>query len=315
MKNKITFLFLFIMFFSCRKPIDPILNEDQLSFHHWGTFDVGGDCLDLDISDSVLVAAANYNGFFVFSVDAQNQSLDTLYHGTDLDPTAGDNRVEQILYSSMHDLVFAVDRYDKIWIHKLNGTPYLDNWVEDCYNGVWLSTAIDERDEEINIISLVKHNAAQADTGGTVGEYDQYSTSIVWKNLTDINPDDVFTNSGVPACEYTYNFSILPTEIYFSGGLLSVSNGELGVNILKQIDENICIDENGTVIEEFVPTGSYNDDREYCTTPPSPGPWIPEDGLGGEFEPAGGFIPSIFSSFDTPGEVKSVYSFENTIFA
>ena len=114
MKNKITFLFLFIMFFSCRKPIDPILNEDQLSFHHWGTFDVGGDCLDLDISDSVLVAAANYNGFFVFSVDAQNQSLDTLYHGTDLDPTAGDNRVELILYSSMHDLVFAVDRYDKI---------------------------------------------------------------------------------------------------------------------------------------------------------------------------------------------------------
>jgi hypothetical protein len=37
--------------------------------------------------------------------------------------------------------------------------------------------------------------------------------------------------------------------------------------------------------------------------------------LDGSFELAGGFIPSIFSSFDTPGEVKTVYSHENTIFA
>ena len=38
-------------------------------------------------------------------------------------------------------------------------------------------------------------------------------------------------------------------------------------------------------------------------------------GFNGDFEPSGGFFPSIFSSFDTPGEVKTVFSFENTILA
>ena len=137
----------------------------------------------------------------------------------------------------------------------------------------------------------------------------------MWKNLTDVGREDIFTNSGVPSCEYTYNFSILPKEIYFSNGLLSITNGELGVLILKQTPINICVDENGEEFPEFVQSGNYDEDREYCTTPPSPGPWIPEDGLGGEFEPSGGFIPSIYTSFDTPGEVKTVYSYENTIFA
>ena len=58
-------------------------------YTHWGTFEVSGECLDLDISDTLLVAAANYNGFFVFSIDSENQTLDTVYHGTDLDPNVG----------------------------------------------------------------------------------------------------------------------------------------------------------------------------------------------------------------------------------
>jgi len=303
------------VFLSCRRPADPIIEEHPLTYFQWGTFDTGGECLDLEVLDSVVVAAANYNGFFVLSIDEQDQSLNTVYHGVDLDPTVGDNRAERIAISKKHGIVFVLDKYDKIWMHKLNGTQYLDNWVEDCYNGVWLSTALDDREDGIGIFSLVKHSSAQSDTGGTVGEYDQYSTSLVWKNLTDINSEDVFTNSGVPTCEYTSNFSVLPTEIYFSDGLLSIANGELGVSILKQTSQNICVDENGTKISEFIPTGNYDEDREYCTTPPSPGPWITEDGLGGEFEPAGGFNPSVFSSFDTPGEVKTVYSFENTILA
>ena len=28
--------------------------------------------------------------------------------------------------------MFILDRYDKIWMYKLDGTQYLDNWVEDC---------------------------------------------------------------------------------------------------------------------------------------------------------------------------------------
>jgi len=315
MQNHLIFFLTITLFISCRKPADPVIEDNPLVYTHWGTFDVSGECLDLDISDTILVAAANYNGFFVFSIDSANQTLDTVYHGTGLDPTMGDNRAERIVLSKNHGIVFILDKYDKIWMHKLNGSQYHDNWIEDCYNGVWLSTALDDREDGIGIYSLIRHSSAQSDTSGTIGDYDQYSTSLVWKNLIDVGPDDVFTNSGVPACEYTYNFSILPSEVYFSSGLLSLTNGELGVLILKQTTVNICINENGEEFPEFVPSGNYEDDWEYCTTPPSPGPWIPEDGLGGDFEPSGGVIPSIYSSFDTPGEVKTVFSFENTIFA
>ena len=309
MKNYLVLILTIAIFISCRKPADPVLAENLLSYTHWGTFDVGGECLDLDISDSILVVAANYNGFFVLSIDSANQTLDTLYHETDMDPTVGDNRAERITLSKKHGIIFILDKYDKIWMHKLNGPQFLDNWIGSCTYDVWLSTALDDREDGIGIFTLVKHSSAQSDTSGTVGDYDQYSTSLVWKNLTDINPEDVFSNSGVPLCEYTVNFSTLPSEIHFSNNLLSVTNGELGVIVLKQTEENICVDENGDIIEEFSPTNDLSADRTTCENPPFLG------GFNGDFEPEGGFIPSSFSSFDTPGEVKTVFSFENTILA
>ena len=104
MKNHLILLLTFFLFISCRKPADPVMENNPLSYTHWGTFDVSGECLDLDISDTVLVAAANYNGFFVFSIDSENQTLDTVYHGTDLDPTMGDNRAERIILSRNHGM-------------------------------------------------------------------------------------------------------------------------------------------------------------------------------------------------------------------
>ncbi|SVD46114.1 uncharacterized protein METZ01_LOCUS398968, partial [marine metagenome] len=139
MKNHLILFLTISLFISCRKPADPVIESNPLSYTHWGTFDVSGECLDLDISDTILVVAANYNGFFVFSIDSENHALDTVYHEIDMDPTMGDNRAERIILSKNHGIVFILDRYDKIWMHKLYGTQYIDNWVEDCYNGVWLS--------------------------------------------------------------------------------------------------------------------------------------------------------------------------------
>ena len=54
--NLILFLTI-ILFISCRKPADPVVEEptepveDLLIYNHWGTFNTGGECLDLDISD------------------------------------------------------------------------------------------------------------------------------------------------------------------------------------------------------------------------------------------------------------------------
>ncbi len=294
---------------SCRKPVDPILEEDSFDYHSWGTFDVGGECLDVDVSDSILVTAANYNGFFVLKIDENNQTLEPIYHDRDLDPTVGDNRAERVILSKNHGIVFILDKYDKIWMHKLNGAQYMDNWVSSCTFDVWLGMAIDDREDEIGIYSLVKHNAAQTDTGGTVGDFDQFSTSLIWKNLTDVAPEDLFNNSGHPQCEYTYNFSILPSELFYSDGLLSVANGELGVLVLKQTHENICLDDSETIIQDFIPTGDITVDRDVCEKPQFLG------GFNGIFEPKNGMIPSIFSSFDTPGKVRTVYSVDHTILA
>ena len=246
MKIKLILLLTIFLFISCRKPADPVVEEptesveDLLIYNQWGTFNTGGECLDLDISDTVLVAAANYNGFFVFSIDPENQTLDTVYHGTDLDPNMGDNRAERIILSKNHGIVFILDRYDKIWMHKLYGTQYSDGHIEDCFNGVWLSTALDDRVDGIGIFSLVHHSSAQSDTSGTVGDYDQYSTSLVWKNLTDVGPEDEYTDNGLPECEFIYNFSILPTEIYYANSLLLITNGELGVQIIEQAESSGC---------------------------------------------------------------------------
>ena len=295
MKNHLLLFLTISLFISCRKPADPVIESNPLSYTHWGTFDVSGECLDLDISDTILVVAANYNGFFVFSIDSENHALDTVYHGTDLDPNVGDNRAERILISKEHGIVFILDKYDKIWPYKLNGTQYAGFDVGASYINfgsfdVWVSVAIEYREDEIGLFALVLHNNSEDGN-----DFDESSTSLVWSNLTNFGPDDPFLSFN-PSSEHTFNFSILPTEIYYSNELLSVANGELGVHILKKTDESICVLQNGDIY--------MTENRSECT-----------DNLDGNFEPSGGFIPSIFSSFDTPGEVKTVFSYENTIFA
>jgi hypothetical protein len=342
MKNKLILLLTIILFISCRKPADPVVEEptdpveDLLIYNHWGTFNTVGKCLDIDISDSVLVAAANFNGFFVFSIDSENQTLHTVYHGTDLDPNMGDNRAERIILSKTHGIVFILDRYDKSWMHKLYGTQYHDGYIEDCFNGVWLSTSLDDREDGIGIFSLVQHSSAQSDTSGTVGDYDQYSTSLVWKNLTDVGPEDEVTDNGSPECEYIYNFSILPKEVFYADSILSITNGELGIQIFKQADNNIyctrdingsqeilSIEGNEFCVENYTDISTFvTNYKNCCETSTCPGgfgecPWLDpdEEGFGGVFSSANGIIPAVFSEFDTPGEVTTVFSFENTIFA
>ena len=49
------------------------------------------------------------------------------------------------------------------------------------------------------------------------------------------------------------------------------------------------------------------DDEEYINDYETPG-------LGGVFSSSGGIIPRLFTKFDTPGEVETIYSIDQTIF-
>ena len=313
------FLYLVVvgLFSACIEPNDPISEGDIVDLVIYQ--DTYGEALDVDLTDEKMVVAANYQGFIVYNLDRNSQNniigIDSIYNEFDMASDMGDNRAQQVTISKNHNIAFITDIYDRIWLYKFeeNATQYVDNYLADCYGGTWLSTAIDDQLEHINVFSLVKHSSSEDDNGETIGDFDQYSTSIVWKGIYDVDPSDVFPElNASPSCEFTYNFGILPDKINFNNGLLAVSNGELGVHVLRQTDESLCLDLDNIPIPEFEDTGDIVNDKIICEQE------FDQDynpGINGNYEPPGGFYPYIFSSFDLPGEVSSILVRDSIIFS
>ena len=70
MKNKLLIIVgVLICINSCRMPSNP-LGEIKI-IKRLDTIDTGGNCRDLDVDneDNILVAAANYNGYFVYKIN------------------------------------------------------------------------------------------------------------------------------------------------------------------------------------------------------------------------------------------------------
>ena len=106
MKNKFLILVgVLIGMNSCRMPSDPL--GDIKIIKRLDTIDTGGNCRDLDVDtkDNILVAAANYNGYFVYKINYDNNNtIDTLIESVHMSPDSldtdlGDNRVESIVLS------------------------------------------------------------------------------------------------------------------------------------------------------------------------------------------------------------------------
>ena len=125
MKNKFLILVgVLICINSCRMPSNP-LGEIKI-IKRLDTIDTGGNCRDLDVDnkDNILVAAANYNGYFVYNINYENNNtLDTLIEivhmgPDDLDADLGDNRIESVVLTKENDIAFILDRYENIWLHK-----------------------------------------------------------------------------------------------------------------------------------------------------------------------------------------------------
>lgn len=316
---KLYIFILSILLFSCIEQLD---REDASVAELVSYVNTYGEAMGSDITENKMVVAANYHGFVVYNVNRDNMgniiSIDSIYNDSILDDSMGDNRAQEVVISKNHDIAFITDIYDRIWLYKLdeNASQYVDSYLQDCYGGTWLSTSIDDESNSnlINVFSLVKHSSSESDDEGTVGDFDEYSTSIVWKGLYDISSGDLFPEqSASPTCEFSYNFGILPEKISYNDGFLVVSNGELGVNILKQVNESSCFDVNSNeILTDFVSSGNIDDDRIACENPTFD---YYNPGLGGIFEPSGGFYPYIYASYDLPGEVNSVYVEDLTVFS
>ena len=138
---------------SCKEPNEPITSDDIATFSmHINTY---GESLDVDVINNSMVAAANYQGFIVYDIERNDLghiiSIDSIFNDSDMDGTMGDNRAQDVVISKNHNIAFITDIYDRIWLYKLgqNSQQYVDNYLQDCYGGAWLSLAIDDQVDNI----------------------------------------------------------------------------------------------------------------------------------------------------------------------
>ena len=316
----------------CRMPADSIGEIKVIK--RLNIVDTGGNCMDLavDIDDSILIASANYNGYFIYKINYTDEVISGIteqihIHPDEMDVSIGDNRAQSVVLSQNHNIALIMDQYDHIWLYKYGegAIQYnLPNYLEeDCYGGTWLSVAIDDQSDRIGIFTLVKHNAAE----DSVGTFLEYSSSLVWSNMMGVGPLSTSSEQVDPNCEYIINQGSIAKKISFNNGLLSMSYGELGVKVFKQAEDKMCLTETGFIDfssnelcsnHQIASTGGINY-QSCCESSACPAgigecPWFEVEGYGGVFSSKGGIIPEIYVEFDTPGEVEIVYSIDQTIF-
>ena len=326
---------------SCRLPADPLGEITIIT--RLNTINTGGDCLDLDvdIEDSILVAAANYNGYFIYKINSIEGGITDIsvqkHIGADeMDTNLGDNRAQSVTLSKNHNIAFVMDQYDHIWLYKYgqDAIQYdIPNYLEeDCYGSTWLSVAIDDQSDRIGIYTLLKHNAAEDDAG----DFLEYSTSLAWTSLNGVDPSNTSSDQREPNCEYIINQGSVAEKIYFADTLLTQSYGELGVRVFKKTEGLQCTvngESQNIVGSELCNEHLYPQDHLYegeinyqscCESIPCIVPNCGSNleyidnfgypGLGGLYSSKGGIIPEVYAEFDTPGEVEIVYSIDQTIF-
>ena len=91
------FYIIFLFLLSCTKPTDPLTGEEVVDFvMHLNTY---GEAMDVDLTDSIMVVAANYQGFIVYDIvrDVQGniENIDSIFNGSDMDEHMGDNRAQK----------------------------------------------------------------------------------------------------------------------------------------------------------------------------------------------------------------------------
>ena len=227
-------------------PADP-LGEIKI-IKRLDTIDTGGNCLDIDVSDSILVAAANYNGFIIFNLydSSGNFNPKQQYHGSDLDPNTFDNQISKVMISDSLSVIVLMDKYDKIYVNRLNGSPifYLGGGVNDCYGGAWTDFSLDESSSSLRLYTMVDHNLA------TEYDVDENSKSLVWQNLDFFSSFPTLDEIGSINCEFSLNLSDEAENIHFSSdGLFTIGLGELGIQVYKQLDHSTCYKKIETEVE------------------------------------------------------------------
>ena len=244
MNKKYIIIVISVLVFSCRMPSNP---EGIEIVKHIGPLNTYGECLDLDVNDSIIVAAANFNGFMIYDIYDSLGKFNPRqkYHGSDFDPSAGDNQINKVRISESPPSIVLMDKYDRISVNRIDGAPffYIGGGINDqsCYGAVWTDFALDENIDMLRIFTVVDNNMATE----FIGELDTYSKSIIWQEFNNFTQfPEIDEISSMNGCEYSVNLFDEANHIHFSNdSLLTIGLGELGVRVFKQISEDRCYEE------------------------------------------------------------------------
>ena len=235
--------------YGCRMPADP---EGLSVVKYIGPINTFGDCLDLDVNDSIIVAATNFNGFMIFDIyDSLGRfNPQKKYKGSDFDPSVANNQISKIRISEAPPSIVMMDKYDRIYVNRLDGSPifYIGGGVnnEVCTGAVWTDFTLNEEGSSLRVFTIVDNNLA------TEYPVDAYSKSIIWQNWEDFSHFPTADKiSSIGGCEYSVNLFDEAEHIHFSSdGLLSVGMGELGARVYRQLNENTCFKKNSNASYE-----------------------------------------------------------------
>jgi len=229
---------LILCFTACRVPADP---EGKLNIvHRIETIDTGGECVDLDVSDSLLAAAVNYNGFKLYKIESQSSKLkyEEISSSQNFAFSLGDDQIEGALVSAEDSILILMDEEDYLYFADQNGTPLTSLGGKDnCMGSKWQDVTMDKSTENPMVFSLIRHSAGEAGLPGELNIYNDYSKSLVWWKLEEIKNNITEART----CSHFINFDFTAEIIHYgNNGFLLIGMGELGVKIHKQLEKAAC---------------------------------------------------------------------------
>ena len=159
--NEIILISLVLLINGCRMPIDP---QSINIIQRIGPINTVGECLDLDVNDSIMVAAVNSNGFIIYDLfdSSGNINPKQKYHGSNLDPNVANEQINKVMISDSLSVIILMDKYNKIYWNRFNGSPifYIGAQVRDCGGGAWTDFSLDESSSSLRLYTMVDHNEA-----------------------------------------------------------------------------------------------------------------------------------------------------------
>ena len=224
-------LLVFILLIGCKSPSEPIGVKVIDEWH----YETVGVCRGIDVSDSVLVAAASANGYFRFDInfDINNTEnmpmLELVHHNPDINNTTGDDFAYDAIISTsgVVDMAFVLDDVDGIIVDRFDN----DEWgaIGTCESGsIYRSMAINEDNPDEAILFTLQKYFALEDSVGDV--WDINSTVISFRSFigTEFYGDLYLEELD---CDSEINLNIAAMKIFYADNLLTVTNGDLGVQI------------------------------------------------------------------------------------